>query len=127
MVMDDASIMNLLTTAPPMAAFASYLFYQNLGNVKRFDALMEKQDVREGALRDRYDRVISDLQSEKSELKDEHHNGLQTLSSKFEAMDRQIQDVEKKMDRLLISLDQITSSLQDLKMKDIARQTSKGS
>ena len=27
--MDEASLMNLLTTAPPMAAFAGYLVYQN--------------------------------------------------------------------------------------------------
>ena len=26
--MDEASLMNLLTTAPPMAAFAGYLVYQ---------------------------------------------------------------------------------------------------
>ena len=60
-VMDEASLMNLLTTAPPMAAFAGYLFYQNLGNVKRFDALMEKQDVREQDLHSFPTRRSSDL------------------------------------------------------------------
>tara|TARA_X000001388_G_scaffold75486_2_gene70418 strand:+ start:1001 stop:1375 length:375 start_codon:yes stop_codon:yes gene_type:complete len=115
-VMDEASLMNLLTTAPPMAAFAGYLFYQNLGNVKRFDALMEKQDVREQDLRSRYDKVISDLQREKSDIKDEANNTKASLAIRIEGIDKQLDEMEKKFDRLIQTVDKIQEKLTELRV-----------
>jgi len=115
-VMDEASLMNLLTTAPPMAAFAGYLFYQNLGNVKRFDALMEKQDVREQDLRSRYDKVISDLQREKSDIKDEANDTKASLAIRIEGIDKQLDEMEKKFDRLIQTVDKIQEKLTELRV-----------
>jgi peptidoglycan hydrolase CwlO-like protein len=119
--MDEASLMNLLTTAPPMAAFAMYLVYQNKGNVQRFDSLMEKQDVREKDLRSRYDKVISDLQQEKMDFKDDANAVRTTLSTKIEGINKQIDEMEKKFDRLLNVVDKIQEKLTELRIKDIAR------
>ena len=119
--MDEASLMNLLTTAPPMAAFAGYLVYQNKGNVQRFDSLMEKQDVREQDLRSRYDRVIADLQQEKMDFKDEANHTKIDLGMKIERIDKQLDEMEKKFDRLLANVDKIQEKLTDLRLKDIAR------
>ena len=116
LVMDEASIMNLLTTAPPMAAFAGYLFYQNIGNVKRFDELMEKQDLREQDLRSRYDKVISDLQLEKSQIKDEANNTKTALAIRIEGIDKQLDEMEKKFDRLILIVDKIQEKLTDLRI-----------
>tara|TARA_R100000655_G_C2926864_1_gene183304 strand:+ start:373 stop:759 length:387 start_codon:yes stop_codon:yes gene_type:complete len=120
-VMDEASLMNVLTTAPPMAAFAMYLDYQNKGNVQRFDSLMEKQDVREKDLRSRYDKVISDLQQEKMDFKDDANAVRTTLSTKIEGINKQIDEMEKKFDRLLNVVDKIQEKLTELRIKDIAR------
>tara|TARA_R110000744_G_scaffold160047_1_gene276267 strand:+ start:362 stop:742 length:381 start_codon:yes stop_codon:yes gene_type:complete len=120
-LMDEASLMNLLTTAPPMAAFAGYLVYQNKGNVQRFDSLMEKQDVREQDLRSRYDRVIADLQQEKMDFKDEANHTKIDLGMKIEGIDKQLDEMEKKFDRLLANVDKIQEKLTDLRLKDIAR------
>jgi phage shock protein A len=114
--MDEASIMNLLTTAPPMAAFAGYLFYQNLGNVKRFDELMEKQDKRENDLRSRYDKVISDLQLEKSQIKDEANETKTSLAIRIEGIDKQLDEMEKKFDRLINIVDKIQEKLTELRI-----------
>tara|TARA_B100000424_G_scaffold95905_2_gene72070 strand:+ start:5578 stop:5952 length:375 start_codon:yes stop_codon:yes gene_type:complete len=114
--MDEASIMNLLTTAPPMAAFAGYLFYQNTLNVKRFDALMEKQDTREQDLRSRYDKVISDLQDEKSQIKDEANNTKTALAIRIEGIDKQLDEMEKKFDRLINTVDRIQEKLTELRV-----------
>ena len=120
-IMDETTVMNLLTTAPPMAALAGYLFYQNLGNVKRFDQLMDKQDAREADLRSRYDKVISDLQEEKMTIR-EHANEVQTrLVSRIDALDKQLDEVEKKFDRLILIIDKIQEKISELIIKDIAR------
>ena len=116
LIMDEASIMNLLTTAPPMAAFAGYLFYQNLGNVKRFDELMEKQDKRENDLRSRYDKVISDLQLEKSQIKDEANETKSSLAIRIEGIDKQLDEMEKKFDRLINIVDKIQEKLTELRI-----------
>ena len=116
LIMDEASIMNLLTTAPPMAAFAGYLFYQNLGNVKRFDELMEKQDKRENDLRSRYDKVISDLQLEKSQIKDEANETKTSLDIRIEGIDKQLDEMEKKFDRLINIVDKIQEKLTELRI-----------
>lgn len=116
LIMDEASIMNLLTTAPPMAAFAGYLFYQNLGNVKRFDELMEKQDKRENDLRSRYDKVISDLQLEKSQIKDEANETKTSLAIRIEGIDKQLDEMEKKFDRLINIVDKIQEKLTELRI-----------
>ena len=103
--MDEASIMNLLTTAPPMAAFAGYLFYQNIGNVKRFDELMEKQDLRE-----------QDLRSRQSQIKDEANNTKTALAIRIEGIDKQLDEMEKKFDRLILIVDKIQEKLTDLRI-----------
>ena len=119
--MDEASLMNLLTTAPPMAAFAGYLVYQNRGNVQRFDSLMQKSDERISDIRSRYDKVISDLQQEKMDFRDDANNIRTNLSTKIEGINKQIDEMEKKFDRLLIVIDKIQEKLTELRIKDIAR------
>jgi peptidoglycan hydrolase CwlO-like protein len=120
-LMDEASLMNLLTTAPPMAAFAGYLVYQNRGNVQRFDSLMQKSDERIADIRSRYDKVISDLQQEKMDFRDDANNIRTNLSTKIEGINKQIDEMEKKFDRLLIVIDKIQEKLTELRIKDIAR------
>jgi peptidoglycan hydrolase CwlO-like protein len=119
--MDEASLMNLLTTAPPMAAFAGYLVYQNRGNVQRFDSLMQKSDERISDIRSRYDKVISDLQQEKMDFRDDANNIRTNLSTKIESINKQIDEMEKKFDRLLLVIDKIQEKLTELRIKDIAR------
>jgi|TARA_R100001086_G_C11644490_1_gene205482 hypothetical protein len=116
--MDEASLLDLLINSSPLAGFAAYLVFQTKGLQKRMDSLNQKAVDREDMLRNdqqehitmlrgRYDKVISDLQSEKAVLQTTNHNALTAL--------------EKKVDALVMTVESINQVVQELKFKDIAR------
>ena len=132
--MDQASMIDILLNSSPLAGFAVYLVVQNKAMGKKVDEINDKSEARseaitnrfeerELALRDRYDKVISDLQTEKESIKDESQATIQLMSQKLETLERHIQDVEKKFDQIILSIQQLTNTVQELRMKDIARDT----
>ena len=134
MVMDEASIVNLVMNSSPLMGFAIYLVYQNkIMSAKvdeinerseaRSESITERFEERESALRERYDVVISDLQREKESIKDESQKTINLLSSKLEKLERHIQDVDRKFDQIMVSLQQLSTTVQELRIKDIARDT----
>ena len=133
-IMDQASMIDILLNSSPLAGFAVYLVVQNKSMGKKVDEINDKSEARseaitnrfeerELALRDRYDKVISDLQTEKESIKDESQATIQLMSQKLETLERHIQDVEKKFDQIILSIQQLTNTVQELRMKDIARDT----
>ena len=133
-IMDQASMIDILLNSSPLAGFAVYLVVQNKSMGKKVDEINDKSEARseaitnrfeerELALRDRYDKVISDLQTEKESIKDESQSTIQLMSQKLETLERHIQDVEKKFDQIILSIQQLTNTVQELRMKDIARDT----
>ena len=74
-------------------------------------------------MRARYDKVITDLQSEKVTIQTENQQSVVTLSSKLDMVERNLGDLEKKLDRVILNLDNISQIVQELRMKDIARDT----
>lgn len=136
MIMDEASLLDLLVNSSPLAGFAIYLVLQNKTMSKKVDeindksearseAITERFEARESNLRERYDKVISDLQLEKETLKDESQATIALLSSKLESLERQISDIEKKFDRIMVSLENLSNVVQELRIKDIARSETK--
>ena len=89
----------------------------------RSQALTERFETRESDLRERYDKVISDLQLEKESIKDDSQTTINMLSQKLDALERHIQDVDKKFDQILAQLQQLSTTVQELRIKDIARDT----
>ena len=127
-------MIDILLNSSPLAGFAVYLVVQNKAMGKKVDEINDKSEARseaitnrfeerELALRDRYDKVISDLQTEKESIKDESQATIQLMSQKLETLERHIQDVEKKFDQIILSIQQLTNTVQELRMKDIARDT----
>ena len=127
-------MIDILLNSSPLAGFAVYLVVQNKSMGKKVDEINDKSEARseaitnrfeerELALRDRYDKVISDLQTEKESIKDESQSTIQLMSQKLETLERHIQDVEKKFDQIILSIQQLTNTVQELRMKDIARDT----
>lgn len=132
--MDEASLVDLVVNSSPLAAFAVYLVTQNRSmsakvdeindkSEQRSEALTERFETRESALRERYDLVISDLQKEKENIKDESQATIAILAKKLDALERHIQDVERKFDQIMGSLQQLSTTVQELRIKDIARDT----
>jgi hypothetical protein len=109
--MDEASLVDLLINSSPLAGFAAYLVFQTKGLQKRMDGLNDKAVEREDMLRGRYDKVIADLQQEKQTLQTANQNALVAL--------------EKKVDALIANVDSINQMVQDLRIKDIARDVKK--
>tara|TARA_R110002051_G_C8389361_1_gene446515 strand:+ start:94 stop:420 length:327 start_codon:yes stop_codon:yes gene_type:complete len=105
--MDEANLLDLLINSSPLAGFAGYLVFQTKGLQRRMDGLNDKAVEREDMLRGRYDKVIADLQVEKEKLQATNQTALAAL--------------EKKVDALVSSVDNINQMVQDLRIKDIAR------
>ncbi len=77
------------------------------------DILNDKATEREDNLRSRYDKVITDLTTEKNILQQQQQYALDQL--------------EKKVDALVTSVDNISQVVQELRMKDIARNVNNAS
>lgn len=77
------------------------------------DILNDKATEREDNLRSRYDKVITDLTTEKNVLQQQQQYALDQL--------------EKKVDALVTSVDNISQVVQELRMKDIARNVNNAS
>jgi hypothetical protein len=108
---DEQTLLNLLINSSPLAGFAGYLVFQTKGLQRRMDGLNDKAVEREDMLRGRYDKVIADLQAEKQTLQTTNQNALAAL--------------EKKVDTIATSVDNINQMVQDLRIKDIARDVQK--
>ena len=111
--MDETTLLELLVNGSPLAAFAGYLVYQTKGLQKRMDMLNDKATEREDNLRSRYDKVINDLTTEKNVLQQQQQYALDQL--------------EKKVDALVTSVDNISQVVQELRMKEIARNVNNAS
>jgi len=119
----DQTFLDLVLNGGPLGLFAGYLIFQTKSMQKRFDAMSEKSESREDDLRSRYDKVITDLQGEKTAIQTEQMASSLALTSKMEVVERNISELEKKVDRVILSLDNLSSIVQELRMKDIARDT----
>jgi hypothetical protein len=119
----EQTFLDLVLNGGPLGLFAGYLIFQTKSMQKRFDAMSEKSESREDDLRSRYDKVITDLQGEKTAIQTEQMASALALTSKMEVVERNISELEKKVDRVILSLDNLSSIVQELRMKDIARDT----
>ena len=124
-VMDETTLLDLFINGSPLAGFAGYLVWQTRSMQNRFDQMSDKSESREDELRSRYDGVIASLQLEKESIKDESKTSIGTLAQKMDNLERQLQDLEKKFDQVLLSIQQLSTTVQELRFKDIARDTTK--
>tara|TARA_R100001126_G_scaffold21739_1_gene10645 strand:+ start:1075 stop:1410 length:336 start_codon:yes stop_codon:yes gene_type:complete len=106
--MDEAMI-EIMMQSGSLAGFAAYLVFQTKQLQRRFDELNNNAQAREDMLRGRYDKVISDLQSEKATL--------QTQTQLH------LQDMGKKLDTVVSDVSLLKEAVQELKVKNIVRET----
>ena len=119
----EQTFIDLVLNGGPLGLFAGYLIYQTKSMQSRFDLMSDKSEERITDLRSRYDKVITDLQAEKSSIQAENQQSVVTLTTKLELMERNLAELEKKLDRVILSLDNMSQIVQELRMKDIARDT----
>jgi len=120
-------IIELLLNHGSLGIFAAYLIFeshrlrkQQGETVEKFaesiDKIRTDSASNETNLRQRYDGVIAQLQTEKAAVKEGLHDKVKGLSSR-------IRELEKKSEMILIQLESINGTISELKLREIARTT----
>ena len=101
--MPEQDILQIIMNGGANAAFAAFLWYQNREQQKRADRREKKQELREQQLRDRYDKVIVDLQAREDAIRTE--------------IVKEISDLDKRMSLLEQKLEQINRIVEEIKAR----------
>lgn len=99
--MGEDQILSLLMQGGPNVAFAMFLLWQYKEQQKRADDREIKNETREKELRDRYDKVIADLQAREDAIRSE--------------IVKEISDLDKRMSLLEQKLEQINVIVAEIK------------
>ena len=101
--MGEDQLLSLILSGGPNVAFAGFLFWQYKEQQKRADDRETKNDQREKELRDRYDKVISDLHTREDAIRTE--------------IVKEINDLDKRMSLLEQKLDIVSTIVEEIKSK----------
>ena len=101
--MPEQDVIQILMNGGANAAFAAFLWWQNRDQQARADKREKKQELREQQLRDRYDKVITDLQAREDAIRTE--------------IVKEINDLDKRMSLLEQKLEQITIIANEIKAR----------
>lgn len=101
--MPEQDMIHLLMNGGSNVAFAVFLYWQYMEQRKRSDERELKQEAREKELRDRYDKVISDLQAREDAMRVE--------------IVKDLNDLDKRMSLLEQKLDIISKVVEDIKQR----------
>jgi len=101
--MGQEQVLGLILEGAPNLAFAVFLLWQYKEQQKRADDRETKNEVREKELRDRYDKVIADLQAREDAIREE--------------LVKEISDLDKRMCLLEQKLDIISKVVEEIKAR----------
>lgn len=96
----EQDLINLIVNGGANAAFAFFLYSQNKELQKRADDREEKQDIKEQNLRNRYDKVIADMQVREDTIRRE-------LVSEINDLERKVTTLETKIEHIFNIVDEI--------------------
>jgi uncharacterized protein HemX len=95
----EEPLINILLNGGANIAFAAFLYMQNQQLQKRADR-EQKQDQREQDIRDRYDKVISDMQNREDAIRKELVQEINDLDKKVTTLETKIQHIFKIVDEI---------------------------
>lgn len=99
----EQDLIHLMMNGGSNVAFGVFLYWQYMEQRKRADEREAKQETREKELRDRYDRVIGDLQAREDAMRVE--------------IVKEINDLDKRMSLLEQKLDIVTKVVEEIKSR----------
>ena len=119
------AIIELLLQHGSLGIFAGYLIFEShrlrkqqgetvLSFTESIDKLRGDAADNEKDLRLRYDNVITQITSEKEQAKT-------VLSDKVKGLSSRIAALEKKTENILVQLETINSTLQEIKLRELVR------
>ena len=103
--METQAVADLLINGSPMAAFAAFLlwnFWQNRKQIEQMNAnqfqlyrdLSAEKEAAEEKVRERYDKVVSDLQARDQALRTSMESRLDRVETKLETIGERLQKIE---------------------------------
>ena len=101
--MPEQDLMHVIMNGGSNAAFAAFLYWQYIQQQKRADDRESKQEAREKDIRDRYDKVISDMQDREAQMRD--------------TLVKEMNDLDKRMSLLEQKLEQINKVVEEIKAR----------
>lgn len=125
----DGNIFVELANYGSLGLFAIFLVWQYIEQKKqlkelmdgfqsKLDELREQSDLREMKLRKRYDDVIEGIQKERDELR-------MALLGKVNDLERNVTELDKKLDQLSMLMTDLREKILKLEIKDITKSNGK--
>lgn len=119
------NILDVLLEYGSLGIFAAFLVWQHLSMQKRLDNLVDKfqhqiEKIRDDhrsdvdGLRDRYDSVISNYNSDLSSLKESIADRVNRNQQEIEQLQKAIERQEQKIDGIYVAVEQCSSLLKDM-------------
>ena len=96
----EENLLHLILNGGANVAFGLFLYMQNKELKDRADAREEKQDLREKELRERYDKVIADMQAREDTIRRELVSEINDLDKKVTMLETKIEHIFKIVDEI---------------------------
>ena len=111
----EAAVIDLMMNGGANVAFAGFLLYQFYHQQKKLDERDNKFVEREDSLRARYDAVVQLYIDKEDKMRE-------SVVAELQGIDLQLNNLDSKLDEVRTKVQLLTESVQELKMREIARQ-----
>lgn len=98
--MPEQELIQILMNGGANVAFAAFLWYQNRDQQRRADEREAKADIKEKELRDRYDKVILDLQAREDAIRQEIVKEINDLDKRLTLLEQKLEHISKVVDEI---------------------------
>jgi tRNA A58 N-methylase Trm61 len=98
--MPEQELIQILMNGGANVAFAAFLWYQNRDQQRRADEREAKSEVKEKELRDRYDKVILDLQAREDAIRQEIVKEINDLDKRLTLLEQKLEHISKVVDEI---------------------------
>ena len=123
--MGETQLIELLINGGAQGCFAAFLLWQFFYQQKRLDARDKRSEEREDKLRERYEKDQIALRARYDDVikmyQDKEEKIRESIVMEISKIDAQISQLERKVDELTNKLQILSESVQEMKLREIAR------
>ena len=129
--MGETQLIEFLINGGAQGCFAAFLLWQFFYQQKRLDARDKRSEEREDKLRERYEKDQMALRARYDDVikmyQDKEEKIRESIVMEISKIDAQITQLERKVDELTNKLQTLSESVQEMKLREIARSQINGS
>lgn len=96
----EPDLLNILMNGGANLAFGIFLYAQNKDLQKRSDAREDKSENKEKELRDRYDKVIAELQAKEEAVRKELVSEMIDIDKRMSLLEQKVEHVAKIVEEI---------------------------